>query len=61
MSKIEYNEKILQVRGKLSTDKDYQMGDDVDVTVCITSIEDFDDQNGKLTKIYKGKLFNENE
>ena len=59
---METNEKILQIRGKLGTDIGFELGEDIRVIVTVTGIEDQDNQDGKITKIYKAKLFEiENE
>lgn len=54
---MEIDETILQVRGKLNTDKDYFHGQDVKVTCTVTSIEIIDDQNSGIVKLVKAKLF----
>lgn len=49
--------KLLSIRGKIGTDKDYNIGDDVSVIVTITATEIRDEDDGNYTKIFKGKLF----
>ena len=56
---ITTNERFLQIRGKVATDKDYNYGDDIPVTVCVTSIEHKNNEDGTEDIIYKAKLFGE--
>jgi len=49
--------KLLSIRGKLATDQDFNIGDDVQVVVTITATEIQDNDDGNYTKIFKGKLF----
>ena len=54
---METNTKFIQIRGKLETEKDYKIGDDVNVIVTITATEIRDENDGNYTKIFKGRIF----
>jgi hypothetical protein len=58
---MEVNEKYIQIRGKIATDKEYALGDDISVTVTVTSKEIQDQDDGTINLIQKAKLFGEND
>lgn len=49
--------KYIQVRGRLEAEKEYKMGDELMVTVSITDIQDSDNHDGTVDRIYKAKMF----
>lgn len=53
---MDVNTRYIQVRGKIEIDKEYKSGDDIHVVVCITSIEDKDNQDGTFDRIFKCRL-----
>lgn len=56
---MEINEKFIQIRGKIATDKECKIGDDLQVIVTITAEERQDNNDGTFNLIYKAKLFEE--
>jgi hypothetical protein len=58
---MEINTKYIQIRGKIETDQEFEIGDDIPVIVCITAQEIQDQDDGTFNIIYKAKLFNEED
>jgi len=56
---MEVSEKYIQVRGKIATDKTYDYGQDIQVTVTVTDIQNTDNNDGTINQTYKCKLFSE--
>lgn len=56
---IDINEKFIQIRGKIATDKKHALGDDIAVMVTVTSVEQKDNDDGTVDLIYKAKLWTE--
>lgn len=56
----EISSRFLQVRGKLEIENDYDFGDDLQVLVTITDIQDKDNNDETIDRIYKAKLFTTN-
>jgi len=53
------NEHFIQIRGKIVTDKELNLGDDLKVIVTVTDIQTKDLQDGTVDVIYKAKMFEE--
>jgi len=51
------NEKYIQIRGKIATDRSYDYGADIPVIVTVTDIQNTDNQDGTINQTYKCKLF----
>jgi len=58
---MEINRKFIQIRGKLEVDKSYDYGQDINITVTVTDIQNTDNQDGTIDQIYKARLFGEDE
>lgn len=58
---MEINEKYISIRGKIATDKDYDFGADIPVIVTVVDIQDTDNMDGSKNRVYKCKLFNQDE
>lgn len=56
---MEINERFISVRGKVATDSDYDFGKDIPVIVTVTDIQDIDNNDGTVNRIYKCRLFEE--
>ena len=56
---MEVNEKFIQIRGKIATDKSYDYGADIPIIVTVTDIQNKDNQDGTIDQIYKCKLWEE--
>jgi len=55
----EVNERIIQIRGRVNTDREHHLGQDIPVGVVVTSIERVDNDDGTVNEVYKCKLFEE--
>lgn len=53
---MELGTKFIQVRGKVEVLGEYKHGDELMVTVCITDIQDTDNQDGTVDRTYKAKM-----
>jgi len=54
---MQINEKFIQVRGKVVTVSELEIGDDITVTVTIEKSELSDNNDGTFDLTYKAKLF----
>lgn len=54
---MDINTRYIQIRGKIETDKSFDYGADIDVTVTVTDILNTDNQDGTKDITYKCKLF----
>ena len=54
---METNTRYIQIRGKIETDKSFDYGQDINVTVTVTDILNTDNQDGTKDITYKAKLF----
>jgi len=54
---MEINNRFIQVRGKIESPGELTMGDDLNVTVTVTSIERVNNDDGTIDEVYKAKLF----
>jgi hypothetical protein len=55
----EINEKFITIYGKLGTEDNRNLGEDIDVKVTVVSIQDIDNQDGTIDRVFKCKLFEE--
>ena len=53
---MEINTRYIQVRGKVEVGEEYQLGEDLKITVSITDIQDSDNYDGTVDRTYKAKL-----
>lgn len=53
---MKVNNKYIQIRGKVETDTTYSLGDELNVVVCVTDIQDKDNFDGTVDRIYKARL-----
>lgn len=45
---MEISNKFIQVRGKLEAERELNLGEELEVTVCVTDIQDTDMQDGTV-------------
>jgi hypothetical protein len=53
----EVNEKFIKATGKVATNEDLEMGQDIEVTLSVIEISDKDRYDGTVDRYYKAKLF----
>jgi len=53
---MKVNNKFIQIRGKVETDTTYSLGDELNVTVCVTDIQDKDNFDSTIDRTYKARL-----
>jgi len=51
--------RYIQLRGKVETQKDFEMGEQLAVRVIVTAIEEQDNNDGAKNIIYKCRLWGE--
>jgi hypothetical protein len=56
---MEVNEKFIQIRGKIATDKSYDYGADIPIVVTVVDIKNTDNQDGTIDQVYMCKLLEE--
>ena len=56
---MDINTKYLKVNGKIEVDRELNLQDDVQVTASVFAIEDQDNQDGTVNRVYKAKITNE--
>lgn len=54
---MEISNKFIQVRGKLEAVGEYELGDELMVTVSVTDVQDSDNHDGTITRTYKAEMF----
>ena len=53
---MEINTRYIQVRGKVEVGEEYNLGEDLKITVSITDIQDSDNQDGTIDRTYKARM-----
>lgn len=54
---MEINSRYLTVRGKLEIDQELSLGQDIQVTVTVTNIDDKDNDDSTIDRTYRSRLF----